>query len=247
MFGMPGSRAAPGNEAKRRGRPTAGQVAVWINNKFIKGVQAVPTTQTLTSGTGATYTTPAGALWLEVYIVGGGGGGAGTDTVATVVAGADGTASTFNSVNANPGKGAPALFNATGALGGTAGTGTATRRMPGSPGGSGVSSATFGYVSGKGGDSNFAFGGGPSMANGTVVGIAGKANTGGGGSGASNNGGANNNNAPGGGGGETAYLIINAPAATYTYTVGPGGAGGVSTTNGGAGGSGVIFVIEHYC
>jgi len=207
-----------------------------------------PTTQTLTSGTNATYIpTSKAVVWLEVWIVGGGGGGGGaSNTGSTLVAGADGTASTFNAVTANPGKGAPAVGIATGALGGTGGTGTATRRMPGSPGASGISSTVIGFESGRGGDSNFAFGGGVQVQNATTVGTAGAANTGGGGSGASNNGGTNNNLAPGGGGGETAYLIINAPAATYTYTVGPGGAGGVSTTNGGAGGSGVIFVIEHY-
>jgi hypothetical protein len=50
----------------------------------------------------------------------------------------------------------------------------------------------------------------------------------------------------GGGGGEFVYLLITNPATTYTYTVGAVGAGGVSTVNGGAGGTGFIFVIEHY-
>ena len=39
--------------------------------------RTLPTRQVLTSGTGATYTTPANALWIEVEMVGGGAGGGG--------------------------------------------------------------------------------------------------------------------------------------------------------------------------
>src|SRR5271169_1353323 len=54
-----------------------------------------PTTQSLTSGTGATDTTPAGALWLEVYAVGGGGGGSGANSGTTAVVGSAGSTTTF--------------------------------------------------------------------------------------------------------------------------------------------------------
>jgi len=55
---------------------------------------------------------------------------------------------------------------------------------------------------------------------------------------------------PGGGGeGEYAEIVIDSPAATYTYTVGAGGAGGNAGSSGGAGGaggSGYIIVDEYY-
>jgi hypothetical protein len=41
-------------------------------------------------------------------------------------------------------------------------------------------------------------------------------------------------------------LWITNPSATYSYAVGTAGAGGVTTYAGGAGGSGFIFVEEHY-
>src|ERR1700722_18057828 len=42
--------------------------------------RTLPTTQAFTSGTAATYTTPANCLWMEVWIVVGGGGGGGVGT-----------------------------------------------------------------------------------------------------------------------------------------------------------------------
>lgn len=245
------SLASAGSVASIAGNTGAFTLANGIDNsvnqiQLTAARRTLPTTQTLTSGTGATYTTPANVLWLEVWIVGGGGGGAGTNTTAaSFVAGTVGTASSFNSVNANGGGGGPATQYAQ-ALGGSAGTGTATRRINGEIGGPTLSSSVIGLPMGRGGNSAFAFGGAPGPLIAVTVGTAGTTNTGGGGGGAANNGGANANAGGGGAGGETAYLIINSPAATYTYTVGGGGAGGVSTTNGGAGGSGVIFVVEHY-
>ncbi len=53
----------------------------------------------------------------------------------------------------------------------------------------------------------------------------------------------------GGGEGEYVELVINSPAANYTYTVGALGAGGAAGTSGhgGAdGGSGFIIVDEYY-
>lgn len=224
---------------------TSGEQAQARSNIF-KG----PTVQTLTATAGSPYNTPANALWLEVWIFPGGGGGHGVSTsVNTFVAGSDGVLSSFNSVNANPGKGATGTTVATGVagLGGTGGTGAATRRYPGQPGGQGMfsdNSATTG-VAGAGGG-NLMHGGTASVAATTVVGNSAPANSGAGGSSASNVAGSNNQTGCGGGGGECAYLIINNPAATYNYSIGAGGAGGVSSSNGGAGGSGVIHVVEHY-
>lgn len=51
----------------------------------------------------------------------------------------------------------------------------------------------------------------------------------------------------GGGAGEYVEIIISNPAASYTYTVGAGGAGGPAASYPGApGGSGVIIVDELY-
>jgi hypothetical protein len=207
--------------------------------------RTLPTTQSLTSS--GTYTTPANVLWLEVWIVGGGGGGNGAGNAATQGAGGNGTASIFNSIAANPGLGAPdtSANPPRGGLGGTGGTGTATLRIPGGNGQVGMVAVSNQTAGGAGGNSQFRLGGAPAATGPVVTGIAGTANTGGGGSGGGTNltdfttGG-------GGGGGETAYLIINSPAATYAYTIGTGGLAGVSNSNGGPGGTGFIFVIEHY-
>lgn len=215
--------------------------------------RTLPTIQTFTSGSSATYTTPANCLWIEVFMVGGGGGGGGaTSGSAATVAGSPGTASAFNSISALGGLGASAsvgaLGQAAGGAGGTGGLGTATRRMPGHPGTGGANGPSNPAASPSVGGSSVLFGGGAVgvATSSSTAGSAGLTNTGGGGSGATNVMVTNNNTAAAGGGGESVYLLITSPAATYTYTVGTGGAGGVSTNNGGAGAAGQIQVIEHY-
>lgn len=217
---------------------------------------AVPmTTQFITSGT--TYTTGVQngqrASRIKVLYTGGGGGGAGVPaTAAVTIAGSDGTKSTFNSVDAAPGKGAAASTGAVlpgaGGAGGAAGAGTATLRMPGQPGTSACSTNTASVAAeASTGGSTLAFGGGAPAASSftTAVGNVGAANSGGGGSGAVNVA-TNNNFGASGGGAESVLLIINSPAASYTIAVGAGGAGGVSTTNGGAGANGGFYVEEYY-
>lgn len=224
---------------------TSGQQAQARSNIF-KG----PTVQTLVSTAGSPYNTPANTLWLEVWIVGGGGGGSGAQSGTTASIGADGTKSTFNSIDAAPGKGGSASASAgapsVGGAGGTGGAGVAIRRADGMPGGPGCNSPTVALSSGFGGGTQQTGGGPaglqPSAANGNNA----ANNTGQGGGGAYNNAGSNNIGGGGGGGGEVAYLIINNPASTYNYAIGAGGAGGVNTSTGGNGGSGVIFVVEHY-
>jgi hypothetical protein len=212
--------------------------------------RTLPTVQSLTTGSGATYTTATNALWIEVSACAGGGGGSGAANGATLTAGSAGGTTTFNSVNAVGGTGGSlgASNNMPiGGAGGTGGTGTATKRMPGNPGHNGGSTpSVVNFSSGAGGGSVLWGGGGVGIQPGVTVGNAGATNTGGGGSGAINNGGLNVNAGAGGGSGECFYLLIVSPAASYTYTIGAGGAGGVSTTNGGAGGTGYIQVIEHY-
>lgn len=215
--------------------------------------RTLPTTQKLTSGSGATYTTATNALWLEVQACGGGGGGSGANNGTTAVAGSTGGTTTFNSITAlggSPGSASASAASASvGGAGGTGGTGTVDKRIPGNPGGGGNNSASTSNPSGQGGGSPLWGGGGvgiQTVGAGSTAGNAGAANTGGGGGGAMNAQGSNNVDGGGGGSGECFYLIINSPAATYTYTIAAGGAGGVATASGGAGGTGFVLVTEHY-
>jgi hypothetical protein len=205
--------------------------------------RTLPTTTTLNSGSSSTYTTPANALWIEVYQCGGGGGGSGS-TSGSLVSGSDGTKTTFNSIDAAPGKGA---ISNTGGVGGSGGAGAATRRARGGSGISGVRTTGTTTIAGGGQGGATYCGAGPSTnSNGvTSAGTNADANSGAGGSGAQNyvssfvEGG-------GGGAGELVYQLIDSPSATYIYTIGGGGNGGSSTQNGGNGGTGKIFIIEHY-
>ena len=87
-----------------------------------------PTYQYLTSGTGATYTTPANTTKIVVECVGGGGGGAASETNA----GTAGNTTTFNSVNANGGS--AGLASGVAGAGGSGGSGTADYRISGGAG-----------------------------------------------------------------------------------------------------------------
>lgn len=209
-----------------------------------------PTTQNLTSGTGATYTTPAGVKWIKIRAIGGGGGGGGTGSTLSPT-GATGGTTTFNSVNAvggSGGTGVGAALGTVGGAGGTGGTGTATRRSPGSAGQANSPNAST-ATGGPGGASLFGGLGTNTGGGSASVGGSAAANSGSGGNGATGTAGATNGGA-GGGAGEYYELIIVNPSATYTYTIGGGGAGGIGTgsniATGGAGGSGFITVEEHY-
>lgn len=202
------------------------------------------TSQVLTSGSGATYTTPSGARQLRITMVGGGGGGAGVSSSAgTAVAGAAGSDTIFNSIHATGGT-AGNQFVSGGST--SAGTGSATDRAQGAGGGTGSSGSILaaGQASGAGGSSTRGGAGNSVFAIGSNAGGNAAANSGSGGGGAYNNSGGNAG--AGGGAGETVMLIINSPSATYTYTVGAKGTGGASTSNGGNGGDGIIIVNEVY-
>lgn len=216
--------------------------------------RTLPTTQLLTSGTGATYTKPANCLWIEVYATAGGGGGGASGSGGNGNGGSGGT-TTFNSVNAVGGTGgtaAPttqAVSPGDGGAGGTGGTGTATSRHAGQSGNGGqvyLPSVLQG-PGGNGGPSGLGRGGGGrGLTSGGGLAAGGPGGGGGGSAGAVVNG---SSGGGGGGGGETFYLIINNPSATYTYTVGAAGTGGTAGTSGVAGGAGFrgeILVIEHY-
>jgi hypothetical protein len=213
-----------------------------------------PTSQSLTTGTDATYTTPASVKWIEVAMVGAGGGSlGGGDTSAATAPGvggntcwkASGTACTTPLYQASGGGAATrSSVPAQGGAGGTfAGSATCNESSQGDGAGGGTGSGASG-TGGVGGGSRMG-GAVPGPASG---GVAGPANSGAGASG----GGAGNTaiiTGAGGGGGGYCYFIINNPAATYVFTIGAGGtAGGIGTagTAGAAGGSGKIFVREHY-
>lgn len=231
-----------------KGRLTAVTTAA-PNNSSTTG----PTNQTLTFGTDAIYTTPAGVKWIEVILVGGGAGGLGSGDTSVATAptaggntcwNASGTACTTPLYQASGGA-VPARSSVPaggGAGGGIAGSATCQNSAPGNGGGGGAS----GNASGGAGGGSGAGGGGAAA---TVVGgTAASANSGGGGSG----GGTNNTvlvAGAGGGGGGYCSFVIASPAASYVYTVGAGGTGGALGTSGlpgGNGGSGRIRVIEHY-
>jgi hypothetical protein len=189
-----------------------------------------------------TYTTPAGCRQILVKMVGGGGGGGGSGTgVGPGGVGGTGGDTTFNSIVATGGGGGGTNTSA-GAAGGTGGAGSASRRAKGGGGGGGTGSTTNSIAPGGVGGASLLGGGGPSAASAAD-------NTGGGGGGGSISTVANGNSGAGGGAGEYVELLINAPAASYSFVIGTAGAAGSAGTSGnvaGGGGSGVIIVEEFY-
>jgi hypothetical protein len=198
-----------------------------------------PTYQDLTSGSSATYTAPTPRpSYLKVRAVAGGGGGGGSGN------GGVGGTTTFNGISAVGGNGGVAHSGTTygpGGLGGTGGSGAAQLRVNGSDGQGGqqaVNTSGDG-PGGAGGGSAFFGGGGGNVG---ALGTAGATNTGGGGAGLASVSTSQGSDG-GGGGGESFELIIDNPAATYTYTV---GAAGTAGTGGVAGAAGRIVVEEFY-
>ena len=223
--------------------PTSGS----NGNPTFRALQA-PTIQKFTSGSG-TYTTPAGALYIKVQMVGGGGGGQGSGSGGGF-SGLSGSNTTFGTNTAGLGSGAPG--NGAGGAGGTNtfSLGFGTSIAGGSGGGTGAQSATNIAVEGSmGGGSAFGGAGGGGSGYSTTSGQAAATNSGSGGGGG---GGANASGAySGAGGGAGGYLdfIVTSPSSTYSYAVGTGGAGGAGASggaSGGAGGSGLIIVTEYY-
>jgi hypothetical protein len=207
-----------------------GTTSNWRIPQLMPAASVRPTTTDIASGSG-TYTTPTGATWLKVRVLGAGGGGGGTGS------GGAGGSSTFNSVTANGGGGGGSTSTLTGGAGGSGGAGSGAVRFAGSGGDRGfiISGAALNASGGAGGAGPYG-GAGPSNTSGA-------ANTGSGGGGATGTG-ANAASGGGGGAGEYFELIIQSPAATYSYAVGAGGAAGAG--GGGGGGSGRIIVEEYY-
>lgn len=205
---------------------------------IINTANTQPTRQVLTSGTGATYTTPANTTRIVVRMVGGGGGGA----AAATNSGANGTNTTFSTFTASAGVGGVTAAGNGGAGGAAAG---GTINIPGGSGnGGGATAAATTFMPGGHGGSSV-FGGAGAGGNGNNPGLNAATNSGGGGGGAGGVGGGNS----GGGGGAGGYVeaVIATPATTYTYTVGASGAGGAAgSINGGNGAAGIIIVDEFY-
>ena len=216
-----------------------------------------PTVQVLTSGTAATYTTPANARWLRVRMVGGGGGGSSTQAGGNGGNGGTGGSTTFGSslLTATGGGGG----GSAGAGGGVGSTGTisspaiALANIVGGGGGPSALTAVGGASSvcpGLGGNSAFG-GGGPGSYGGGVAsaGQNGGANTGGGGSGSAISLASAVISGAGGSAGNYIEAIILSPLTSYTYTIGAGGTAGTAGTSGaagGVGGTGVVIVEEYY-
>ena len=187
---------------------------------------AAPNVQVFTSGSG-TYTTPTGAKYLTVKMVGGGSSG-GTVAADPVVGGN----TTFGT----------SLLTCVGGLSASTGTapagGTASGgdyNVSGSYGGVGPNGTPMG---GNGGPSPFGgAGGGGTGASTSGTNAAANSGSGGGGGYTSNVGRA--------GGASGGYLekTITLPSSTYSYAV---GAGGTAPSGAGNGGSGVIIVTAYF-
>lgn len=209
---------------------------------------AVKTQQILTSGTAATYTTPAGASRIVITMQAGGGGGGGSG--AGDSNGGTGGTTSFNSITVIGGGGGQAASSGNvngGGIGGTGGSGSATLRLVGSAGNASGTTSTDNMAAGSGGAGFYGAGAGlGGGAGGETTGGAGGTNTGAGGGGAGLAVTSGVDPGAGGGAGEFAQFTINSPAATYTYTVGAAGTAGTGARLGGAGGSGIIIVDEYY-
>jgi hypothetical protein len=225
----------------------------WFNAHLITGQSTsgggevtpakAPEVTVLKDGTG-TYTTPTGALYLTVEMVGGGGGGSAANSVA-ITAGVGGT-TIFGEASCTGGGGG--RVNDGSYAGGVADI--ASYQGVGLDGGRGGNNGANDGTNTAGNGAPSAFGGGGLGGGGTnkLNGTNGSPNTGAGGGGGGGIGvGAGRYAAGGGSAGAYADFIITTPNKTYDYTVGTGGAGATADTNsGGAGGSGVIIVTAHF-
>lgn len=212
-----------------------------------------PTIQKFTSSSG-NYTTPTGAKWIRLRMVGSGGGGGASGSTGSPTSGGAGSNVTFGTCTA-AGGGGGSVGNGTGsgAAGaggaGTVGSGWIGTGLAGAAGTCG-SNQTGSLAAGGPGAASF-FGGGGGAGNSGNAAQAGTTNTGGGGGGA---GSPVVGAASGSGGGSGGYVeaIYNNPTTNqvFAYAIGAAGtagaAGGGNGIAGGAGGIGYIEVTEFY-
>ena len=250
LFPSAGYGAA--GQAWSAGGAFAGGAAFWRVRKIAAGglvgygAAKIPTTTTLTTGSG-TYTTPAGAVRLRVRMVGGGGAGGGTTN------GTGGGNTTFGTLTCNGGNGTSGTTAGAGGNAVAVGAGFSGVSLVGSSGGAGTAfNGTNNLIYAKGGDGGpSAFGGQGGGGDSNVTGGSGGTNTGsgGGGGGIKNIGSGTPSGAGGGSGSYVDVVSVGTIASTYSYAVGGGGTGGGTNSSvfgGGAGGSGIIIVEEFY-
>lgn len=213
---------------------------------------SAPQCTVYTSGSG-TYTTPTGALWLQVEGIGGGGGGGAVDIVGTATAtnGGTGGSTTFGGLTGNGGSGGFANNGAAGtaAQGGSGNSASGgDLNISGGYGGDGQNAGSanaLDVLGGAGGDGVFGGGAANTYRRAANSGIT---NSGGGGGGSATV--ATATAAGGGGAGGYFRKLITSPSSTYAYAVGAAGAAGTQSSgngeDGGAGGSGVIIVTAYF-
>ena len=216
-----------------------------VANLLSGGTQ--PTRQIFTSGSG-TYTTPAGCKFLSIreQAAGGGSGGSGTGSPGNGGAGGN---SSFNSVVATGGNPSNGGSGTPGAAP-SAGSGSASIRIAGMPGGPGFGAGATISFGGPGGGTIL---GHPvfTVGNATVAGVVGgtAGSSYGGGAGGPPGDLATYGAVGGASGGEYLELLITNPASSYSYAVGAGGSAGSAGTGGSAGSAGapgIIIVDEYY-
>ncbi len=212
----------------------------WVASDVVMAnQQRTPRVVMYTSGSG-TYIPSPGVTYIEVYARGGGGGAGGGSSGGTGTAGGS---TTFGSLTIGGG------FAGSASDGGFPGTVSGTLPSGGSwlqpslqQGGTGNSGASV--TGGNGGGAEYTCPGkgrASNSANGGCVG-------GGGGAG----GGTSSGSVYGGGGGGsggTAHFLVSAPASSYSFSIGAGGAtasAGSSVYGGSDGSAGFIRIVEHF-
>jgi hypothetical protein len=223
---------------------SASQVATFAQPPVWSG--GTPQVTVYTSGSD-TYTTPAGAKWLTVRMVGGGGGGSGSGSSGGGTGGTGGN-TTFGTSLLTCNGGSGSAWGGSGGSGGSATiTGPSGFTLAGNAGG-GVSYLELSAAQLPGATGGISPFGGPGIGRGNSAGVVAS----GYGSGGSGGGIAQNSTqATGSGGGSGGYLeaTITTILSTYSYAVGTGGAGGTAGSGGyagGAGAAGIIIVTAYF-
>lgn len=201
-----------------------------------------PTYTILTSGSG-TYTVPQGVSRLEIEMSGGGGGGGPSGSGGGTAT--DGGNTTFGTSLLTANGGGKGAYNGPIVTGGTVTVNAPAVAVVASTGGtSGPAEQARAYGFGGVGGSNQLSG-----ANGASIAVAGSGGRYGGGGGGGGAGATSVITGAGGAAGGYIKAYIDAPSASYSYSVGSGGSGGTAGTNGsagGAGGFGIIIIKEIY-
>jgi hypothetical protein len=209
-----------------------------------------PVTQTVTTGTNATYTTPTcnsvTAKYIEIFLKGAGGGSPGSGTTPGAAGNggdtclkASGTACTTPLYAAGGGTAGSASAGTSAAGGAVSGSATCdVRAMGGRPGGGGTNQLnSYGGIGGGGSAPGFGGASPPAVPVNSGYGAGGP--------------GTSSTANAGGGGGEGAECVVRifSPLSSYAYTVGAAGTAGTAGTGGIAGiigGNGRIEFVAYF-